>query len=240
MIVARKVMSAARLAKEAIFDRYAIPKVCNERISKAFIQRFLPAKPVIIDCGAHDGADTINMARRWPGARLHAFEPVPEVYARLRANTRAYPNIECYPLAISDRTGVDEMHISTGASDASSSLLTPGTHLEDHPAVLFESKRQVETTTFSDWARDHGVSRVDLFWLDMQGSEPDALRASKDLLRTATAVYTEVSVKEVYHGISLYPEFRSWMAGQGFRVALEAVPDGWDAGNVLFVKDPRL
>jgi FkbM family methyltransferase len=232
----RRFARAVELLQEAAFDRYGIPRTRNGRISKACIERYLPANPVIIDCGAHDGTDTVVMARRWPGAQLYAFEPVPALYQRLRASTEAHSNVKCFPLAISNRIGTEEMHISAGTSDGSSSLLTPATHLEDHPSVLFETTRRVETTTFADWAIKEAVGRVDLFWLDMQGSELLALTAAQDLLRTARAVHSEVSVRMVYHGITLYPEFRDFMQRQGFRVAVEAIPKGWDSGNVLFVR----
>jgi hypothetical protein len=132
------------------------------------------------------------------------------------------------------------MHVSSGESDGSSSLLPPATHLEDHPEVRFDTTREVETVTFDEWGRRHGVSRVDLFWLDMQGFELRALSAGTSLLRNASAVYSEVSVKTVYHGITLYPAFRAWMATHGFEAKIEAIPRGWDSGNVLFVKSREL
>lgn len=223
--------------REFVFESFAIPKARGYRVSRALIGRYLPSNAVIVDCGAHDGADTIAMARRWRGATLYAFEPVPSIFERLVENTRRYSNIKCYPVAISDLVGKQVMHISGGESDASSSLLEPRVHLQDHPTVVFNESREVSTTTFEAWARAEGLPRVDMFWLDMQGSEMQALAASPELLRTARVVYTEVSMRETYAGVPLYPEFRAWMEQQGFIVALEAIPDGWDVGNVLFVKD---
>jgi FkbM family methyltransferase len=223
--------------RDAAFDRYGIPSVRNGRISKVTISRYLPRRAVIVDCGAHDGTDSVDMARRWPDAHIHAFEPVPEVFDRLKANASRHSNITCYPVAISDREGIQAMHISTGGSDGSSSLLAPAAHLEDHPTVLFETIREVHTSTFDAWAAQEGIDHVDLFWLDMQGAELVALRAAPRLLARARAVHSEVSVKNVYHGVPLYPQLREWMEGNGFRVVAEAIPSGWDMGNVLFVRD---
>src|SRR5690348_5136801 len=76
------ISSALRSLRERSFAKYGIPRVHDGRISKAVVQRYLPPSPVVVDCGAHDGTDTAEMAQRWPSARLYAFEPVPELYAR--------------------------------------------------------------------------------------------------------------------------------------------------------------
>ena len=121
------------------FNKLGIPKKINENFSKAYIRKFLPNNPVILDCGANDGWDTINLSRMTNNL-VHAFEPVPELYQRLLQNTKNVSSIKCYPLALSDKNGFAEFYISEGASDASSSILPPKEHLLDHPEVLFRKK----------------------------------------------------------------------------------------------------
>ena len=78
------------------------------------------------------------------------------------------------------------------------------------------------------------IDHVDFLWLDMQGHELAVLKASPRMLNSARAIHTEVSLKETYRGVPLYPEFRHWMENKGFKVVREALP--WpDMGNVLFV-----
>jgi len=73
----------------------------------------------------------------------------------------------------------------------------------------------------------------------MQGHELAVLKASTELLKTVTAVYTEVSLKELYQGTPLYPVVRAWLEGEGFQVEREEL--AWvDAGNVLFVRRSRV
>jgi FkbM family methyltransferase len=223
-------------AREELFTRYAIPHTRRERIAKRFIAKFLPAAPVIVECGAHLGDDTVEMSSIWPDGVIHAFEPVPELYARLTRRVSEFRNVRCYPIAISDRSGSQKMFISAGGSDASSSLLRPADHLASHPDVTFDEEREVATTTFQAWAASEGVDAVDLFWLDMQGAEFPSMVASRDLVRRARAVHTEVSTRATYEGVAQYAEVKNWMESQGFAIAAEAVPKGWDMGNVLFVR----
>jgi FkbM family methyltransferase len=205
-------------------------------ISKSLLVKLLPENPVIIDCGAHVGADSVELARIFPKGVVHSFEPVPEIFGYLKNSARKYSNIVCYQLALSNQDGTAKMHVSSGSSNASSSLLKPTGHIENHPDVYFDNTIDAQTLTLDSWAVKNNVSRVDFLWLDMQGFELHMLKASNVILPKVKAIYTEVSVKETYENAVLYSEFKEWLTGQGFKVAIEAIPEGTDMGNVLFVK----
>lgn len=201
----------------------------------AYIGRFLPPNPNVVEAGAHLGYDTLAMSRFWPKGNVYAFEPVPDLYARLTARTARQKNVTCYPLALSVNVGTAKMYVSSGASNASSSMSPPKEHLADHSDVTFSKEIEVETTTLDALAAASHVSRVDFLWLDMQGHELNAIKAGPAILQTVRAIYTEVYLRESYAGVPLYPEVREYLQGQGFRVERKELP--WtDAGNVLFVR----
>lgn len=213
------------------------PKAAGEmQVSKAELAQYLPADPVVVEAGAHRGQDTLELARRWPAGKICAFEPVPALFADLQKQMAAFRNVQCFPCALAARSGRQTLNLSAGASDGSSSLLPPEKHLEFHPEVTFGQTIEVEALSLDDWAARQGVSRVDLLWLDLQGSEPEVLRASSRVLDTVRAIHTEVSLAPVYRGAALYPEFRAWLESRGFKVAREFLPYP-DMGNVLFVRD---
>ncbi|MDO6434162.1 FkbM family methyltransferase [Flavitalea sp. BT771] len=218
-----------------IFQHLAIPRVSKERISKSILKKYLPASPVIIDCGAHDGTDSIEL-NRVLGGTLHAFEPVPEIFQRLADRTRQYPRITSYPLALSNKSGIDHFFVSEGDSDASSSLLPPKDHLIDHTTTFFNKKIEVTTITLDDWAIKYNIDHVDMLWLDMQGFEMQMLKASNRILPSVKVIHTEVSVKETYEGVGVYDKYRDYLESLGFKVVVEAIPKGYDMGNVLFVR----
>ena len=211
------------------------PEPVTAGIPKRAAHEFLPARPVIIDAGAHVGDDTVEMSRLWRKASIHAFEPVPHVYERLVENTRRLPGVRCYPLALSDACGTAAMNVSGGTFDGSSSLLPPALHLTEHPTVTFGGQTEARTMTLDAWAEEYGVPRVDFLWLDMQGNELRTLKASPRILGGVSAVHMEVFLIELYQGAPLYEEERTWMESVGFRVVAEHLP--WrDAGNVLFAR----
>lgn len=205
-------------------------------IRKGLFKKYIPSNPIIIDCGSHTGSDSIDLSKIFPKAEIHSFEPIPEIFQQLKTNTSKYKNIHCYPIALGDINGKAEMFVSSQGSDGSSSLLKPASHLTDHPTVLFESRIQVNILKLDTWAKEHNVKNVDLLWLDMQGFEYQMLNASPEILSTVKAIHTEISTKETYEGVLTYHSFRKWLEDQNFKVAIEAIPQGTDMGNVLFVR----
>lgn len=201
----------------------------------ATIAAHLPPDPVVVEAGAHVGRDTVRMAQVWPRGCIHAFEPVPGIFTTLRRNTRTLENVRRYSLALGAASGTSSLHVSSGASDGSSSLLPPKEHLDYHPDVLFGERIEVETVTLDDWTARESIGRVDLLWLDLQGIEPLVLRNGERTLAGVSAIHTEVNLVENYEGAILYDELRAWLGERGFEVAAEDLR--WeDGGDVLFLR----
>ncbi len=199
------------------------------------IKRKIPSNPIIIEAGAHIGTDSCRFAEIWKDAAIYSFEPVPNIYSQLVSNTSKYSNINTIPLALSDRNGETEMFVSSGRSNASSSLLAPKEHLDAHPDVLFNETIKVKTVTLDDFCLMNNINHIDFMWLDMQGYELPMLKASQKMISNISLIYSEVSLIETYQGVSTYEHYKKWMDGAGFKVYKEYFP--WkDMGNVLFIK----
>lgn len=198
--------------------------------NKKYIEQFLPKNPVILEAGAHVGVDTVEMAHMWPGSTIYAFEPVPILYHQLVSATSNLSNVRCYELALGSQTGKAQFYVSSGTSNASSSLLKPKDHLIQHPLVTFNETIEVKTQTLDEWAEHHGVDRIDFMWLDMQGYELTMLKASPKIMRTVSVIFLEVSREELYYGTSLFNEVNAWLTSQGFRYICEIYE------NALYVR----
>ena len=57
-------------------------------ISKSLLKKYLPKNAIMIDCGAHVGSDSIELARIFPQSMVHSFEPVPAIFSQLKKNTQ--------------------------------------------------------------------------------------------------------------------------------------------------------
>lgn len=207
------------------------------QVDKEALRVWLPDDPVIVEAGAHIGTDTVEMSALWPRGRIVAFEPVPDVFARLESATRTLDNVEVVCAALGEATEQMTMWLSGGASDGSSSLRAPKQHIQEHPTVTFGATTEVSVMTLEDWATQRGLDRIDFLWLDMQGHELAALKAAGDILDTVSVIVLEVFLKELYEGAPLWPEVRAWLDERGFRVHAELLP--WpDSGNVVMVRRP--
>jgi len=95
--------------------------------------------------------------------------------------------------------------------------------------VSFQGTEVVQVTTLDQWAAEYGVQNIDLLWLDMQGSELQALKAAPKLLSGVSVILTELEFVEAYEGQPLYLEVKAWLEEQGFVLI---------GGNFDFPKNP--
>jgi len=210
-------------------------RLTDENMPLPYLALFLPGSPVVVDAGAHNGGDTVQMSLLWPGATIHAFEPVPAVFWQLEANTKTLANVRRHPFALASGAGTLTMHVSSGGTDASSSLLAPKEHLSVNPHVLFDGVITVPTMTLDLWAAENNCAKIDFLWLDMQGGELAALKAAPRMLSTVRAIHLEVALTELYANNPLYPEVRAWLEMQGFALQAEEIAH-FSGGNAFFVR----
>jgi FkbM family methyltransferase len=128
--------------------------------------------PVVLDVGANIGNHTLAFATR--AAQVHSFEPIPHIYALLMQNVtrNLLTNVQLHPLALSDRTGSDTIHMVKVGNLGASSFDRRG---EDTEPVT------VQKVTGDDYLAEHGVTRVDFVKIDVEAHEVFVLRG---LLRT--------------------------------------------------------
>lgn len=204
-------------------------------IPKAEIARHVGDAPVVVDAGAFNGVDSLEMAKLWPTGIIHAFEPVPSAFAQLEALTGSRSNVRRYQCALGAEVGSTSMFVSAGPYETmASSLLPPKEHLVDVPDVTFGERVVVEVTTLDAWAQAQGISRVDVLWLDMQGYELAVMKASPRIMAGVRAIALEVLLNEGYEGAPLRPEVEGWLHDAGFRTVL-AQDDGLQ-GELLLVR----
>ncbi len=218
-----------------------------------FIKQYLPDNPVILEAGAYNGDDTAVFASVWPQGQVHAFEPVPSLYEKVKTKVAGLENVHVHPVALSDKVGtaaffVSEHSSNPGAPWGSGSLLTPKPELNRRDRhITFPKKITVNTTTLDTWAKENRISAIDFMWLDMQGHELVALKHAKTILHTVKLIFIEVEFVGVYKDQPLYKDIKHWFATQGFKVlALDfseqhakqgkKIPVGQEYyGNALFI-----
>lgn len=205
-----------------------------------YIQKYLPENAVILEAGVFNGIDSLHMARFWPQAKIHGFEPIPELFAQLPAVQKHAKNIAFYQVALGDKIGTMPMYLSAydtspDVISASSSLLPPKEHLVHAPEVLFNRVIEVPVTTIDAWAQENNIDHIDFMWLDMQGYELHALMAAPKILKTVRVILLEVEFVEAYKGQYLFNDIKLFLENNGFTCLGLTSNYGW-CGDALFVK----
>jgi FkbM family methyltransferase len=182
--------------------------------------RALPdgAPATVIDIGANEGQFATTIRRRLPQAFLHSFEPLSEPFARLAALASCDPRHEAHHIALSDRIGRATIH--TGARTAASSLFAPAEALRlYYPSVTLDHTEEVNVATLDSWAEKRELETPILVKMDVQGSEAAAIRGGERTLQRASAVWTELSLVELYDGQPLFIDVAIELRRLGFELA---------------------
>jgi FkbM family methyltransferase len=211
---------------------------------------------VICDIGACEGEDSVRYARRYPRARVFAFEALPANQALVRANLARYgaTNAELVPLALSDRAGEAAFHVSSGRppdlfagenwnyGNKSSSLLAPAAAIPMHGWIEFKDTITVPTGTLDDFCARRGLDHIDFIQMDVQGAEQLVLAGATAMLPHITAIWLEVSAREHYRGQTLAADITRFMRDHGFQLAHSVyLGDATGEGDHLYLnlRHPR-
>ena len=133
----------------------------------------------VLDIGANIGLFSLYFAKRFPDARVYAFEPSREAFARLLANVTANRPSNLFPFncAVSLESGFLAFHepaghLSNGSLDASfASLFSRDVTTTRVPALAASAIESLP------------ISAPALIKIDVEGSEPKVLQSLENLMR---------------------------------------------------------
>jgi|SRR5580658_1408254 FkbM family methyltransferase len=135
---------------------------------------------LIFDVGANAGIYSLAALAIQPDATVHAFEPTPEIAARLRATAVL--------------NGLDHLHVHEAAvlnKNGQAALKRFRGELGDNEGMNFISRdvgdsgtERVETVCVDEFCQDHSINHIDLMKLDIQGHEHSALEGAARLIRS--------------------------------------------------------
>lgn len=141
----------------------------------------------IVDIGANVGATAVYFRAVYPGARILCYEPSPENFVWLSANTRALGNVEAFQCGLLDREA--EMPLYTGESQCAQHSIIPN-------AGTTSRHEQVRLRRASDEMKARGVSEIALLKVDTEGCEVPILRDLLPALPRIDAIAIEYHSEE--------------------------------------------
>jgi FkbM family methyltransferase len=133
----------------------------RERVSMGLWMKLCLEPQVIVDIGANTGIYSLVAAAMNPASRIFGFEPLPRLFARYERNCRLNNfDVRACRIALSNGIGIGVMH---------------GWVLETHSREPDVDREFVPISRLDTIIDTHGVRRVDLMKIDVEGHEPQVL-----------------------------------------------------------------
>jgi FkbM family methyltransferase len=207
----------------------------------------------IFDIGACEGEDTIRYCRLFPQSQVYTFEPLPENQFLILENFKRYriSNARLIPRALSNKAGTVRFHVSSGTppgqflrekwnyGNKSSSLLPP---IDKNPMfgwIEFKKTIDIQCETLEQVCRQYGITHIDFIHMDVQGAESLVLQGAAQMLHRITAIWLEVSERQLYSGQMLRPEIEKVMTNAGFVLVFQKLREVEGDQFYVNVRDSR-
>lgn len=196
----------------------------------------------VIHAGGHLGQE-VPLCKKLGAKRVVLFEPVPYTFRAMKVQWGEDPVVTCVPLALGACAGSVTMLIENSNQGQSSSILEPKLHLQRFPQIQFDGRQLVDMVALDDWfypERAALAAEVNMFVLDVQGYELEALKGAKKFLREPglECMVVEVNREELYKGCAMVEQVDEFLkANGGFeRAHTNWVGPGEGSGDAFYVR----
>jgi FkbM family methyltransferase len=157
------------------------------------LSKFIPVGGVVIDVGAHFGYLSKEFCRiHRSSCKVYCFEPVEYTFSILSRIMAAYPNTVIEKIALSDKTGTENISIPIKESG---NLGIGLSHfgVETVRDFIIEP---INTMPLDDYVRINKIERLDFIKCDVEGAELLVFKGgAQSLSRFRPAIYTELNDK---------------------------------------------
>ena len=201
---------------------------------------------IIFDIGAHEGQDSISLARESSNTIVYAFEPVPALAKNIKDKTAELPNYNLIQKAVSDYTGTTSFNIMNDGTGGQSSLLkfTEKVDIVWPSGVLkFTDEIPVDVIRLEDFIKDNNIKKIDNLHIDAQGSDLSVLKGMGDYISIVQEGVVEASNpdREYYEGQNNTEQTVQYLKGYGFKIT-RVVPndDRGNEVNIYFTNNSKL
>ncbi|GAA3973986.1 hypothetical protein GCM10022232_01470 [Streptomyces plumbiresistens] len=137
--------------------------------------RLAAKSTTIADVGAHVGYFSMIAALANPKAKVHAFEPVDQIHARLSVNVRSngIQNVKLYQAGVSSSAGWADISVRF-----SGNLLSTGSTLES--AAADAQLKRIQLLPLNEVFAEN---KLDLIKIDVEGHEMSVLQGARQVLK---------------------------------------------------------
>jgi FkbM family methyltransferase len=153
----------------------------GERAVFSLLRQRVSGSCIVFDVGANLGQFLGATLAAFPDGRcdVHCFEPGVGTFRRLSERHGTVANVRLNNVAVGKERGEATLWYDQEGSGIASLTKRDLAHF----GVRFDSSETVTTTTLDAYCVEHGIPRIDLLKLDIEGHELDALNGAAELFR---------------------------------------------------------
>lgn len=165
-----------------------------ERSTVQALSKLVKPGDTVLDIGANIGAHTLHLAKSvGPEGRVFAFEPTNYAFGKLTRNLALNPELK-KRVTTAQLLLVDAVGRPKQAEIYSSWPLENGQGRHPKHLGQLQSTSNAGVDTLDNYAQTHGIDKVDLIKIDVDGHEYPVLQGARELLtRHAPTLVMELS-----------------------------------------------
>jgi FkbM family methyltransferase len=171
---------------------------------------------IFFDVGANLGQTAIEFARSFPGARIHAFEPVSRIFKRLEQKVSAFRQVTSHRIALGDVN--EERRIALKSASAECAVNQMFRLSDDRTAP--ELVEVVKIVRLDDFCLENGIDVLAVLKCDTEGFDLQVLEGAATMLRNGRikSVMVEVSFAQGDNQHTHYDSVAGFLLPIGFAV----------------------
>lgn len=169
----------------------------------------------IIDIGSNEGQFIKEVETILPGRKIYAFEPIPDCFNRMKANTSS-SNVTAFNVGLSDMDGTTEINVSSNLV-SSSILEMEELHKVSYPESQYIKKQTITLKRLDTVLREIELKENVLIKIDVQGYEEKVIKGGEKIFSKAAALIIETAFEPFYEGQWLFDDLHAHLSGCGFK-----------------------
>ena len=194
-------------------------------------------KPIVFDIGTNTGDSLVEHAKQNPNCQYYSFETVPQLFNKLIELTADLSNVVLVKKALSNFNGKAQFNLANDADNHTvSSLLDLSADYEKNWSHVIEfinhvDKVEVDVMRLDDFVTSFGITRIDYFHCDAQGSDLHVLEGLGEHISIIKEGCVEAALKYnvLYKNQCMVDQVAKFLEQHNFEVVKIEVNDG--AGN---------
>jgi FkbM family methyltransferase len=187
---------------------------------------------VYFDIGCHEGYYAFIWTKD-PNNMVYAFEPVPDLYKKLKEKELEYPNFKVFNYAICENDGESVFFINDNLATCSLKEFS-----DEYTEIKTLQKITVQTKRLDTFCDEMGINEICLLKSDAQGSDLEVVKSMGKKIKNCKRLLIEAFITPkdncVYKDEVKKNEVVSYLRSKGFVLTNEAIDGNY--ADLTFVK----